>query len=239
MGAGRKQGGLRDITQGSLWFSPFLTSLVWPQLLSYAWSRVSPREQSLLLPELWGWGKRGQKEGAVVRTRAPICHVAAVLNEFALMPHFTTTKIASDSYWKSLVPPFGFTVPNARTGRKKDLSTLICKFLTFWISLCNCLQDWCNFPRNGSSPPTRKEIFSSLQRVCWFQKKLNSSIPTKQIQSNHQGPAMLSFLLKPGKQQMSANATRQRVLIFCTVVRLYALLLPCYVGSFHSAGFLQ
>lgn len=79
------------------------------------------------------------------------------------------------------------------------MATLICR--SFWINQCKCLQDYYNFPSNGSCPLTRKEIFISLQWACWFQKKLNSSIPTKQIQSNHQGPAMLSSLLKPGKQQ--------------------------------------
>lgn len=48
-------------------------------------------------------------------------------NRFALIPHFTTTKSASDSCWKSSVFLFGITVPSARPAHEKELATLIWK----------------------------------------------------------------------------------------------------------------
>lgn len=113
----------------------------------------------------------GVREGRV-RTGAPKGRTAAVSNRFALIPHFTTTKIISDSYWKSLVFLFGLTVPSARPARKTELATDLQKFQTFWINQYKCLRDYHNFPSNGSCPLTRKEIFSSLQQPVDFKKNL-------------------------------------------------------------------
>lgn len=64
-----------------------------------------------------------------IRPGAPRSHRAAVSNRFALTPHFTTTKNASDSCWKSLVFLPGLTVPSARPASKKELATVTCKSL--------------------------------------------------------------------------------------------------------------
>lgn len=69
--------------------------------VTYTWNRACPREQGMSPPQPSNW--------------------------FALIPHFTTTKIASDSCWKSPIFLFGHTVPSARPAYKKELATLIWK----------------------------------------------------------------------------------------------------------------
>lgn len=77
----------------------FLTGLA--KTITYTWNRACPREQGISPPQ--------------------------PSNSFALIPHFTTTQIATDSCWKSPVFLFGLTVPSARPAHKKELATLICK----------------------------------------------------------------------------------------------------------------
>lgn len=105
------------------------------------WNRACPREQGISQPQ--------------------------PSNRFELIPHFTTTKIASDSCWKSSVFLFGLIVPSARSAHKKELATLIWNW-PVQKNQYKYLQDHYNFPSNGSCPLTRKEIFSSLQWACWF-----------------------------------------------------------------------
>lgn len=69
--------------------------------VTYIWNRACPREQGISPPQ--------------------------PSNRFALIPHFTTAQIASDSCWKSLVFLLGLTVPSARPAHKKELASLICK----------------------------------------------------------------------------------------------------------------
>lgn len=69
--------------------------------VTYTWNRACPREQGISPPQ--------------------------PSNRFSLIPHFTTTQVASDSCWKSLVFLLGLTVPSARPAHKKELASLICK----------------------------------------------------------------------------------------------------------------
>lgn len=169
-------------------------SPVWTTLSPYAWNRALSREDDGSPPEPQGWGERGGWESEPLKDVQQ--QFQADLHQYLVSQQ---QKSHQDSYQESLVFLFGLSVPSARPACKKELATLICR--SFQINQYKCLQDYYNFPSNGSCPLTRKEIFSSLKWACWFQKKLNSSIPTKQIQSNHQGLAMLSSLLKHGKQQ--------------------------------------
>lgn len=100
-----------------------LLLLVWPGLPPDAWNRVLAPEGKAF-PHLSC--RDGGREG-MVRIRAPKGRTAVVSNRFALIPHFTTEKITSESYWKSLVFLFGLVVPSARSACKKQLATLICK----------------------------------------------------------------------------------------------------------------
>lgn len=67
--------------------------------VTYTWNRTCPREQGISPSQL--------------------------SNRFALIPHFITTKSASDSCWKSPIFLFGLTVSSARPVYKKELATLI------------------------------------------------------------------------------------------------------------------
>lgn len=98
----------------------FLTGLA--KTVTYTWNRACPREQGISPPQ--------------------------PSNSFALIPHFTTTQIASDSCWKSPVFLFGLTVPSARPAHKKELATLICKKIwPFQKNQYRYLQDHYKFPQ--------------------------------------------------------------------------------------------
>lgn len=118
------RGGLSAITRGSLrGTSPSPTSLARTATLHLDEGSL---QRGKFFPT-WTTGVGAERGGQGPEN--PKGCTAAVSNRFALTPHFTTTEIASDSYWKSLVFLFGLTVPKARPAQTKELATTICKSL--------------------------------------------------------------------------------------------------------------
>lgn len=104
----------------------------------------------------WGWSHNSHYRALLSHWFGQDCHLhlkqglppPQPSNSFALIPHFTTTQIASDSCWKSPVFLFGLTVPSARPAHKKELATLICKkFDLFRKISTDTYRTTTNFPK--------------------------------------------------------------------------------------------
>lgn len=175
--------------------------------VTYTWNRTCHREQGISPPQ--------------------------PSNRLALIPHFTTTHIASDSCWKSSVFLFGLTVPSARPAHRKELATLICKkfdlfrktntntYRTTTISQAMALVHW---PERKYSAPCSGPVDFKRNLIALF------------LQSKYRAITRVR-LCSPLFWNLVSNICLQMPL--AKFVGTYTLLLSGYMYLFDSADCLH